>query len=79
MWSRAFTFGNVGDSFLKEFAINFATLLLRGKEFLLTSKLCIKGVVCPFPGTVCRYKNLHTYFRAGCFSGKRFKVIGLLV
>ena len=54
------------ESDLEEIILKLETYGQREKAFLLSSKFCRQGVVCPCPGSVYIYKSIKIYTRTRC-------------
>ena len=50
----------------EEIILKLATYWQREKAFLLSSKFCPQGFVCPCPGAIYMYKNIKIYTRTRC-------------
>ena len=50
----------------EEIILKLATYGQREKVFLLSSKFCPQGVVCPCPGAIYMYKSIKIYTRTWC-------------
>ena len=56
----------VKKSDFKEIFLKLATNGQSDKKFLLTTKFCSQGVVCPCPGAIYMYKSIKIYTRTRC-------------
>ena len=50
----------------EDIILKLATYGQREKAFLLSSKFCPQGVVCPCPGAIYMYKSIKIYTRTRC-------------
>ena len=50
----------------EQIILKLATYGQREKAFLLSSKFCPQGVVCPCPGATYMYKSIKIYTRTRC-------------
>ena len=59
-WKRCIKSG------FEEIILKLATYGQREKAFLLSSKFCPQGVVCPCLGAICMYKSIKIYTKTRC-------------